>query len=279
MSDTPLCRDCGAKLTANATQGLCLECLSRLVMTRAVRRLQAEFDAVGKGALFEIIKIFLNDRRREVSLAQLATSLSLTEAALKMVISRMRRRLAALMRQELASLPDNPLAITDDNDKLRALLKMVAALPTNRGTFLISPLSALIGEVKDRPAPEELLTDVWTSNCPHCGCAITAGGTHCLECEIIVLTEPGNSQVFGEVSAKTYADAAEEKGMFHGALWTVGGILVAMLSYPVMVGSSSGDTNIVALGVILFGILTSIQALTRNRELETTGTAKKTLAL
>jgi hypothetical protein len=84
-----------------------------------------------------------------------------------------------------------------------------------------------------------------------------------------VLTGPGNSQVFGEVfkedSADEPAGAAEERRTVRGTLWTIGGILVAMLSYPVMVGNSLGGTNLVALGVILFGALTSVQVLTRSR--------------
>jgi len=148
------------------------------------------------------------------------------------------------------------------------LLRMVAALPTNRGTFLISPLSALLGEVKDRPQLQDVYSDAWTIHCPHCGCGITAGRKHCFDCEIIVLTEPGNSQVFGEAFKEDFANepagALEERRTFRGTLWTMGGILVAMLSYPVMVGNSLGGTNIVAAGVILFGALTSVQVLTGN---------------
>jgi hypothetical protein len=268
MSDTSLCRECGVKLVANAPQGLCQECWLRLALKRAVGRLRTEFVVAGKGELFEVIKIFLTGSRGNISWAQLAASLNLTEAALKMAISRMRRRCAVLIREELAGIAGNPFAITDDQDKWRALLTTVASLPTNRGTFLISPLSALLGEVKDRPNPEDRYSDAWRFHCPHCGCEITAGRKHCCDCEIIVLTEPGNSQVFGEVfkedSADEPAGAAEERKTFRGTLWTVGGILVAILSYPVMVGNSLGRTNIVALGVILFGALTSVQVLTGN---------------
>jgi len=233
-------------------------------MTRAVARLRAEYVAASKAKLFEGIKIFLIGERRKTSWAQLAATLGLTEAALKMAISRMRRRRAELVREELASAPGNPFQIADDKEKLRAFLKMVAALPTNRGTFLITPLSALIGEVKDRPNPENLYSDAWTSHCQQCDREIPAGRTHCLDCGIVVLTEPGNSQLFDEDSAETYTGAAEEKRTVHGTLWTIGGILVAMLSYPVMVGNSLGGTNVVAFGVILFGALTSVQVLTRN---------------
>ena len=137
MSDTSLCRECGGKLTAIAPEGLCQDCWLRLALKLAMGRLRTEFIAARKGEIFEVIKIFLTGSRRNISWAQLAASLNLTEAALKMAISRMRRRYAALIRQELAGIPGNPFAITDDQDKWRALLKTVASLPTNRGTFLI----------------------------------------------------------------------------------------------------------------------------------------------
>lgn len=261
MPDKPFCKECGGPLTANAPQGLCLDCWSRVAQTLAASRLRTEFVAAGQGELFETLKIFLTGNTATVSYAQLAASLSLTEAALKTAISRMRRRYVVLFRQELASIPGNPFGITNDTDKWRALLKTVAALPTNRGTFLIAPLSALIGEVKDRPAPAESPTDAWTSHCPQCGCEIAAGRTRCLECEIIGLTKPGNAPVVVEAVADPSIGGADEKSMVRGTLWTAGGILVAMFSYPVLTAGSQAGANIIAWGVVLFGAAISLHAL------------------
>src|SRR5882757_6702888 len=114
MSDTSLCRECGVELVTNAPDGLCLDCWKGVAIRLAARQLRAEFVSAGKGEIFDVLKVFLTGKKVNDSWAQFAVALNLTEAALKVAISRMRRRYAALIRQELADIPGNPFAITND---------------------------------------------------------------------------------------------------------------------------------------------------------------------
>ncbi len=73
-----------------------------------VARLREEFDAAGKAAQFDAIKIFLTGESRAASYADLAAQLGTTEAALKMAVSRMRQRYGELLRAEIANTVAGP---------------------------------------------------------------------------------------------------------------------------------------------------------------------------
>ena len=83
-----------------------------------IARLQGEYVAAGKAALFEELKIFLTGEKRAVAYAELAANLGTTEAALKMTVSRMRHRYGELLRTEIAQTVAGPEEIEDE---LRAL--------------------------------------------------------------------------------------------------------------------------------------------------------------
>ena len=88
------------------------------LLDQTLRRLRAEFVADGKEAWFDAIKIFLTGEKRAASYAELAVTLGTTEAALKMAVSRMRRRYGGLLRAEIASTVRGPDEVEDE---LRAL--------------------------------------------------------------------------------------------------------------------------------------------------------------
>jgi DNA-directed RNA polymerase specialized sigma24 family protein len=92
------------------------------VLEQAVGKLQREFKAAGKEAVFEELKIYLTGERQATSYAELAVKLKTTEAALKMTVSRMRQRYRELLRAEIASTVSSPEEVEGE---LRAL---VAAL-------------------------------------------------------------------------------------------------------------------------------------------------------
>lgn len=88
------------------------------LLNETIARLQEEFAVSGKGALFEEIKIFLTGEKRAASYAELALKLGMTEAALKMAVSRMRQRYGELLRAEIA----NTVSSQDEVEtELRAL--------------------------------------------------------------------------------------------------------------------------------------------------------------
>ena len=80
--------------------------------------LQAEYEAAGKAGLFDRLRIFLTGERGDVRYADLAQSLNTTVAALKMTISRLRKRYGELLRSEIARTVSSP---EEADEELRAL--------------------------------------------------------------------------------------------------------------------------------------------------------------
>ena len=88
------------------------------LIEQAVTKLREEFIESGKGALFDELKIFLTGEKRAASYAELAVKLNMSEAALKMAVSRMRQRYRELLRAEIANTVSDPAEIEEE---LRAL--------------------------------------------------------------------------------------------------------------------------------------------------------------
>jgi len=88
------------------------------LLEQVLAKLQAEFTASGKAQLFEQLKIFLTGEKRGASYADFAMRLGMTEAALKMAVSRMRRRYGELLREEIAHTVTSPAEVEEE---LRAL--------------------------------------------------------------------------------------------------------------------------------------------------------------
>jgi RNA polymerase sigma factor (sigma-70 family) len=89
------------------------------VMDRASSNLHAEFVSAGKGELFAELFPRLNGSGAEDGLAEAGARLGMTEAAVKMAFSRMRRKFADAMRAEIA----HTVGSQDDiQDELRYLL-------------------------------------------------------------------------------------------------------------------------------------------------------------
>jgi RNA polymerase sigma factor (sigma-70 family) len=88
------------------------------LLEQVVLRLREEHQRAGKAELFEALKMFLTGDKCDMGYAALATRLGTTEAALKMAISRMRRRYGELLRAEVARTVTTP---EEANEELRAL--------------------------------------------------------------------------------------------------------------------------------------------------------------
>jgi RNA polymerase sigma-70 factor (ECF subfamily) len=84
------------------------------LLNQTVARLNDEFVANGKGAVFEATKTFLTGEGQADSYASLATKLGTTEAALKMSVSRMRRRFGELLRAEIARTVGSPAQVEQE---------------------------------------------------------------------------------------------------------------------------------------------------------------------
>jgi RNA polymerase sigma-70 factor (ECF subfamily) len=88
------------------------------LLEQVLARLEQEFLAAGKQMLFARLKIFLTGEKHPCTYSQLAVELETTEAALKMAVSRMRKRYGELLLKEIASTVARP---EDVDEELRSL--------------------------------------------------------------------------------------------------------------------------------------------------------------
>ena len=93
-------------------------------LAKVLEQLRSETIEEGSDALFDSLKPFLSGNRPDSSYADLAPRLGLTEAALKMRLSRWRQRYAQLVRAEVAQTVQAPEEVADE---LRHLLRAVSA--------------------------------------------------------------------------------------------------------------------------------------------------------
>ncbi|HUR46122.1 MAG TPA: sigma-70 family RNA polymerase sigma factor [Candidatus Saccharimonadales bacterium] len=91
------------------------------LLNEAILRLQKEFVAAGKKALFESTKIYLTGEKQTAPYAELAAKLNMTEGALKMAVSRMRQRYGELLLEGIARTVNDPKDIEDELHALFAV--------------------------------------------------------------------------------------------------------------------------------------------------------------
>ena len=94
------------------------------VVEQAMRRLQEECEAGGRRRLFEALSIHLAADRSDISYAEIATTLSLAETAVKRQLHLLRQRYRRLLREEVAQTVSNP---ADVEDEIRHLCATLAA--------------------------------------------------------------------------------------------------------------------------------------------------------
>jgi len=94
------------------------------LLKQVLARLCQEYQAAGKGALFEHLKVFLTGEKQAVSYAQLAITLLTTEPALKMAVSRMRQRYGILLRAEIANTVSKAEEVDEELHALFAALSL-----------------------------------------------------------------------------------------------------------------------------------------------------------
>jgi RNA polymerase sigma-70 factor (ECF subfamily) len=91
-----------------------------LLLDQTLHRLRSEFQQAGKSEMFQALQEFLVDRGQ--SYRKVAKSLGMTEGAVKMTVSRMRKRYRELIRDEVAQTVADP---ADVEDELRDLFSAV----------------------------------------------------------------------------------------------------------------------------------------------------------
>lgn len=94
------------------------------VLDQALARLRQEQSDAGKQTQFDALAGCLTGAEHTQPRAELAERFGMTEAAVKMAVHRLRKRYAALLRQEVAQTVSRPAEI---DDELRSLLAAVGA--------------------------------------------------------------------------------------------------------------------------------------------------------
>ena len=94
------------------------------VVEQALRRLREECQSKGRLRLFETLSLYLTTEREDVSYESLATTLGITESAVKKQLHNLRRRYRWLIREEVAQTVENP---ADVEDEIRHLCATLAA--------------------------------------------------------------------------------------------------------------------------------------------------------
>jgi RNA polymerase sigma-70 factor (ECF subfamily) len=93
------------------------------ILNTVFEQLQQEQQAQGKGKQFESLKFCLTGRRSALPYAELAEKMNVSQAALKVLVHRLRQRYRELLRQEVAHTVAGP---DEAEEELRYLLEVVS---------------------------------------------------------------------------------------------------------------------------------------------------------
>ena len=88
------------------------------LLGKVIARLQSECEAEGRGSQFAELKIFLTAGKGAMPHAEAAARLDLDEAAVRVLVHRLRKRYRELLRAEIANTLSDPAQVTEE---LRAL--------------------------------------------------------------------------------------------------------------------------------------------------------------
>ena len=108
---------CAAFADASAEQSFERQWAMTL-LEQVINRLREEYRSSGKATLFDALQIFLTGDKQAGRYGEVAVRLKATEAALKMAVSRMRRRYGELLRAEIESTVSTR---EEADDEMRAL--------------------------------------------------------------------------------------------------------------------------------------------------------------
>lgn len=93
------------------------------VLERALQTLAAELRAAGKGEVFHTLKPWLTGASADLTQAQAAARLGISEGAAKVAIHRLRLRFREIIRRDIAATVDRP---EDVDDEVRYLVEVLA---------------------------------------------------------------------------------------------------------------------------------------------------------
>jgi RNA polymerase sigma-70 factor (ECF subfamily) len=109
------------------------------LVDQALRRLEAEMLLAGKERLFARLEGFLVGEKSGGTYADAAVDLGLSEAAVKMAVSRLRQRCRELLREEIAQTVPTPAEVDEEYRMLIAALAVKPLLCAGGGWKLQIP--------------------------------------------------------------------------------------------------------------------------------------------
>ena len=93
------------------------------MVQRAIERMEQEFERAGHAERFSLLRGLLTGDEPTLPYKELADRLQLSEAGIKSIVHRMRKRFGVLLRGEVLQTVGRP---DDVEDEIRHLLRMLA---------------------------------------------------------------------------------------------------------------------------------------------------------
>jgi len=93
------------------------------LLDQVLGRLQQEFSDTGKSELFNELRTYMVEGATEMSYAEGASRLGMSEEALRKAVQRLRKRYQELFRQEIAQTLANPAEVEDELLHLQAVMR------------------------------------------------------------------------------------------------------------------------------------------------------------
>ena len=93
------------------------------LLDQVLSRLQQEFSEAGKDELFNQLRTYLVEGATEMSYAERARRLDMSEAALRKAVERLRLRYQELFRQEIAHTVTSPAEVEDELRYLQTVMR------------------------------------------------------------------------------------------------------------------------------------------------------------
>jgi RNA polymerase sigma-70 factor (ECF subfamily) len=93
------------------------------LLQKVMRDLQADYARADKAKLFEALQVYLSSARTDSTYEDVGAGLNMGESAVKMAVSRLRRRYGEMLRSEIANTVTEPAAVEDE---LRHLFQAVS---------------------------------------------------------------------------------------------------------------------------------------------------------
>ena len=93
------------------------------LLDQVLGRLQQEFSEAGQDELFNQLRTYLVEGATEMSYAEGARRLGMSEAALRKAVERLRLRYQELFRQEIAHTVTSPAEVEDELRHLQTVMR------------------------------------------------------------------------------------------------------------------------------------------------------------